>query len=207
MYQPYSYADSYQQLMERHHKKIQQLEKEIDELKKIVTELRSQPPLKIDRIEYKFDQLKIETLEGTLNVGISPQDLQNIGDLSTGQHPVPSPVYDPKNVVIHDLIEEKMNQYLDESVPQIISDTKDQLGIQPNESYLELISQDIKNQLKTRIRYHIGQLPPQVIQQESAEQVAEMVSARIRGEIQQGIYSFLTRFQSDPKGENPHNGV
>ncbi|WP_243355329.1 spore germination protein GerPC [Bacillus litorisediminis] len=207
MYQPYSYADSYRQVIERHQKKIQQLEKEILELKKIVEELRSQPSLKIDRIEYKFDQLKIETLEGTLNVGISPQDLQNIGDISTGQHPVPSSVYDPKHVMIHDLIEEKLKQYMDESVPQIIYDTQDQLGMQPNESYLELISQDIKNQLKTRIQFHIRQLSHQVMEKEPIEQVAEMIAARIKGEIQQGIFSFLSRFQSNEKGENPNDAI
>ena len=34
--------------------------------------LKEAPSTKIDRIEYKFDQLKIETLEGTLNIGLNP---------------------------------------------------------------------------------------------------------------------------------------
>ena len=207
MYQPYSYTDRFQQVIERHHHKIQQLEKEIQELKKIIQELQTKPPVRIDRIEYKFDQLKIETLEGTLNVGISPQDLQNMSEFATGQHPVPSPVYDPKNIVIHDLIENKMKQYLNESIPQIISDTQEQLGIQPNESYIDLITQDIQSQLKSRIQYHVGQLSPQVIQQEPNEQIAEMVAARIKGEIQQGIFSFLSRFVTDQKGENQKDGI
>ena len=33
-------------------------------------------------MEYKFDQLKVETLEGTLNIGLNPSDLQGIEDFS-----------------------------------------------------------------------------------------------------------------------------
>ena len=35
-----------------------------------------------NELEYKFDQLKVETLEGTLNIGLNPSDLQGIEDFS-----------------------------------------------------------------------------------------------------------------------------
>lgn len=207
MYQPYSYPDSFQQLLEKHHRKIQKLEKELDELKQLVLQLQARPSVHVDRIEYKFDQLKVETLEGTMNVGLSPQDLQNMDQFAPGQFPTPSPITDPKKITLQNHVKENMKKYVGESVPQIISDTQQQLGLAPDSSYDDFINQDIENQLETRIVYHIEQLAPQVLQKEPLEQVAEMVSARIKGEIQQGIFSFLSRFQTNEKGETDRNGV
>ncbi|GAA0314435.1 spore germination protein GerPC [Bacillus carboniphilus] len=207
MYQQYSYSDSYQQTLDKHHKKIQKLEKEIEVLKKLVNELHSRPTLHVDKIEYKFDQLKVETLEGTLNVGLTPQDLQNMDEFVTGQHPTPSPSTDPKNIVLQDLVEQNMNQYMDQTIPQIISDTQNQLGITADDQYVDFIRNDIKNQLKTRIQHHIKQLPHHVIQQEPQEQVVEMVSQRLKGEIQQGVFSFFSRFQQEQQGGSKKDGI
>ena len=50
-------------------------------------------------MEYKFDQLKVETLEGTLNIGLNPSDLQAIEDFSVpngkGKGPGTDRVKDP----------------------------------------------------------------------------------------------------------------
>ena len=41
-----------------------------------ITELQSRPSVHVEKLEYKFDQLKVEKLEGTLNIGLNPTDLQ-----------------------------------------------------------------------------------------------------------------------------------
>ena len=58
------------------------MQKKIQSLEKQVSEFQNRPPVHIDRMEYKFDQLKVETLEGTLNIGLNPSDLQGIEDFS-----------------------------------------------------------------------------------------------------------------------------
>lgn len=52
--------------------KIRTLERRLSVLEARLQELESQPRTTIERIEYKFDQLKVETLEGTLNIGLAP---------------------------------------------------------------------------------------------------------------------------------------
>ena len=61
---------------------IRGMQKKIQSLEKQVSEIQNRPPVHIDRMEYKFDQLKVETLEGTLNIGLNPSDLQGIEDYS-----------------------------------------------------------------------------------------------------------------------------
>ena len=61
---------------------IRGMQKKIQSLEKRVSEIQNRPPVHIDRMEYKFDQLKVETLEGTLNIGLNPSDLQGIEDYS-----------------------------------------------------------------------------------------------------------------------------
>ena len=53
----------------------------INKLSKEIDALKDKPPINVERLEYKFDQLKIEKLDGTLNIGINPADLNNIEDM------------------------------------------------------------------------------------------------------------------------------
>ena len=58
------------------------MQKKIQSLEKQVSEFTKSSSCSIERMEYKFDQLKVETLEGTLNIGLNPSDLQGIEDFS-----------------------------------------------------------------------------------------------------------------------------
>ncbi len=41
----------------------------------------------MEKIEYKFDQLKVESLDGTLNIGLNPSNLkETIEDLAVEQN-------------------------------------------------------------------------------------------------------------------------
>ena len=78
----YQALQSMQAYLYKQDKKIYKLQQQIKTLEKTVTELQNRPPVHVDRMEYKFDQLKVETLEGTLNIGLNPSDLQGIEDFS-----------------------------------------------------------------------------------------------------------------------------
>ena len=78
----YQILQSIQSHIYKQDRMIQHLQKKMKSLEKKVEQLEGRPPVHIDRMEYKFDQLKVETLEGTLNIGLNPSDLQGIEDLS-----------------------------------------------------------------------------------------------------------------------------
>ncbi|MBN3585448.1 spore gernimation protein GerPC, partial [Algoriphagus aestuarii] len=70
------------QQLERQESLIKQLQKKQRALEKELTEVKEKPVLHIDRIEYQFDQLKIDRLEGTLNIGLNPKDLQDMDEFA-----------------------------------------------------------------------------------------------------------------------------
>jgi Spore germination protein GerPC. len=77
--------------IERQKKQIRQLEEEKDKIWKEIERIRSRPPLHVEKIDYHFDQLKVERLEGTLNIGINPGQLQDMDEFYPGISPDPLP--------------------------------------------------------------------------------------------------------------------
>jgi spore germination protein PC len=68
--------------IEMQKKRIDTLEQTVTKLQTDLSALKNQKGVHIDKIEYKFDQLKVEKLDGTLTIGISPSLLDNIDDLT-----------------------------------------------------------------------------------------------------------------------------
>lgn len=61
-----------QQTLRHQQEQIAFLQKRIDMLMAQLKAAEAKPTYHIDKIEYQFDQLKIEKLDGTLNIGIQP---------------------------------------------------------------------------------------------------------------------------------------
>jgi|GEM_PF-2317763 len=69
-------------------RRIDQLEKQVGQLQSELAAGQKQKTIHIDRIEYKFDQLKVEKLEGTLSIGINPGALEGIADATVNGAPI-----------------------------------------------------------------------------------------------------------------------
>lgn len=93
----------------------QQLAQCMDRLGKIEQKLddesneqRSPSTIHIEKIEYKFDQLKVETLEGTLSIGLSPTEL--------AKHNVEIPCCDTADPTY-----EQTRQFIENQIPTIFA--------------------------------------------------------------------------------------
>jgi spore germination protein PC len=150
-------------------------------------------------MEYKFDQLKVETLEGTLNIGLNPSDLQNIEDLSL---PKQNGASSPKErMAMFTEIENSITEYLNENLSSIIADTGEQLQLQNANTYHEFILQDIKKQLPNRIEYYLNQ--PMRSENETPEQYTNHIHEQLIKEIQHGVSLFLQHLPENMKGMKP----
>ncbi|WP_101843446.1 spore germination protein GerPC [Halobacillus sp. Marseille-P3879] len=166
----YSWDQWIQQMMEQ----MQQQQRLIEELTQKLEHLQSREQTKtvIEKIEYHFDQLKIETLEGTLQIGLTPTGSGegNIEDLYTGQTDEP---------------------YLDElmghAVPQAIDDyvVNHKLDL-PNDHRDHMIK-DINQQLPERFKEH-KRKEPNLTNEEITQRVAE--------EIQRSVTQYLEQYKS-----------
>ncbi len=92
MYQDYSqFLQWVQMTLQAQENRIAALEHTIQKLQEEMKQLKEKPSIQVDKIEYKFDQLKVETLEGTLNIGLNPSDLANIEDFAVQNQSLKTP--------------------------------------------------------------------------------------------------------------------
>jgi hypothetical protein len=61
----YQYIRELHAFVEKQSKKLRKLEKAMLEMNQELVKLKERPPIQVGNLEYKFDQLKVETLEGT----------------------------------------------------------------------------------------------------------------------------------------------
>lgn len=85
MHNPITWQQWAQQVcayVEMQKQRIDQLEQTVKKLQSDIDSLKDQKRFHIDKIEYNFDQLKVEKLDGTLTIGISPSSLDNVDDFT-----------------------------------------------------------------------------------------------------------------------------
>lgn len=177
--------------------RIIQLEKRQKEYEKELEALKNQPAVNIERIDYQFDQLKIERLEGTLNIGLTPHDLQDMDEFSIGQGPFPP--YSPhRNEEIIEKLENKLNDYLSQELAPLVDKTKEELNLNIDSTYTEFIKQDIERQLPSRISYYLQRS----IQEQGGyrEELDEHIINAIKKDIQNAVHAFLNQFPKKGDG-------
>jgi spore germination protein PC len=198
-YEFYEYIRQLHMFVESQATKIKTLESLVQSLASDLNELKSKPTIQVDKIEYKFDQLKVETLEGTLNIGLNPNDLQSIEDFAVeGKQAVAHP-FGPANQFQSTMrIEESLLQNIDSEVVSIIQQFNQENQVNIEESYVAFIKDDIRKQLPNRIQFHLNQIP---IDQRSNEHGNEnRIIELIKTDIRTGIYTFLNNLPNEVKG-------
>jgi spore germination protein PC len=203
MYQDYSqYIHWLQQCVQAQERRIAQLEQLVKQMAADLKQLKDKPPIHVGTIEYKFDQLKVETVEGTLNIGLNPSDVQGIEDLAINQAGMNMPV-DPKAQMQRSMeIEDSIYNYLETDLPNIITETQMKLNIQPNDAYLSFIKEDIKKQLPSRIDFHLKAAAAQNRTEENDNVIHENILNAIKQEIQNGVLTFFQHLPENMKGMN-----
>lgn len=177
---------------------IRGMQKKIKSLEKQISELQKRPSVHIDRMEYKFDQLKVETLEGTLNIGLNPSDLQGIEDLSVPNGNGKGPPEPKERMSMFTEVENLTNQFLDENLQSIVAETCQQLQYNVDETYHDFILQDIKRQLPNRIEAYLNQ---PMRNEQTKEQQIESIVEQLKTEIQNGVLVFLQHLPHNMNGE------
>ena len=192
----YQILQSMQAYIYQQDKVLRDLQKKIQTIEETVSDLKKRPSVKVERMEYKFDQLKVETLEGTLNIGLNPSDLQAIEDFSVPGNN--GTIHPKERMSMFTEIESSINEYLDSNLQSIMGDTSEPLEFPVDDTYRDFILQDIKKQLSTRIEYYLNQ---PLRDGSTEEQQKEWIIEQLKKEIQHGILTFLQNLPENMKGE------
>ena len=173
----YTYQQYLHQLIQQQQQTIQQLSTKLQSLEAELHHLQKNPTITIEKLEYNFDQLKVETLEGTLNIGISPQDLAKTDELS-----IPT----PNNVIeLTKQLHSRVEQFLETELDEIIFNMEKQTNIQLNDEQRRIIYSDIEKQLPSRINQYI-----QFFQNDERMDKNELFET-VRNDIIQAVQTYI----------------
>jgi spore germination protein PC len=204
MYQDLNhYLQWLQMYIQTQENRINLLEETVKKMSAEIKQLNEKKSIHVDKIEYKFDQLKVETLEGTLNIGLNPNDLSAIEDFAVQNQSLSTP-FSPKTQMQRSMkIEEAIYRYLESDLPQIVEDAQMMIRMEPNNSYLSFIKEDIIKQLPNRIEYHLKTQTDPNQPLESRPVTDDQIIEAIKQEIQNGVVVFLNHLPENVKGMKP----
>jgi spore germination protein PC len=165
--------------------KLLQLEQSLQNILHEIETLKKQPTSTIDNINYHFDQLKIEKLEGTLNIGISPNPGKSIEDLSIdGQTLNERSVEFNQETNYFRQIQKKINHYLDTELPVELQNLSKQYNLVLDYEKHTFIIEDIRKQIDERIRYYNSE---------------EAITEKVKKDILGGLNEYLSKLSESER--------
>jgi spore germination protein PC len=196
----YEYLRQLHQLVESQEHRIRALERSVLQMQKEISQLKERPPVHVDRIEYKFDQLKVESLDGTLNIGLNPSDLQGIDEFSVPNQSIktPSP---PKQMFQRTMeLEDIVYEYMGNHLPAIFEKTQAKLQTNLDDSYYHFIEEDIKKQIPKRVEHYIREFSSGVIETEDRSRLEKTITDQFHKEMEHGVEVFIKNLPENVKG-------
>jgi len=165
---------------------IEQLQSEMNDIKK-------KKNVTVERVEYKFDQLKVERLEGTLNIGFTPNGSGTIEDLSLDDkhyddYPIQTQSSSPQFTKIQENIMEYLSKEVYDDIHKI--EEKNQFFVK-DENYRALMIEDIKKQINDRIHFYLNQQNDPSIDETTIQQT---ITKRLKQDIQNAVQNFFHNF-------------
>lgn len=192
MYQDfYDYIRQLHLFIESQEKRIRRLETLLEQSVNDIAELKKKPSINVDRIEYKFDQLKVEKLDGTLNIGLNPSDMQGIEDFAVGNQAINTPMQPAQQMRGVMEIEDDIVNFVDSEAESLISSYGENFNKTVDPSYHAFIKDDIKKQLPGRIEFYFNKIPLQKRQPENEAENKQKVIQQLKSDIEKGIEAFI----------------
>lgn len=141
---------------------IQQLNEKMDGLMKELNALKGKnPEPPVVRNEYRFDLLKVEKLEGTLNIGINPNAKDSdssVDEYSVGQS-VSTPSSDEmSSSPTYEGIQSQVDDYFSSDAYRALEYYEQMYQNPLDEPYRKFIIEDVKKQIDKRIQYYMAKM-------------------------------------------------
>ncbi|MFM9281236.1 spore germination protein GerPC [Paenibacillus jiagnxiensis] len=173
------------------HDKIFHLENEISALKKQLQELQSMPRQHIEKIDYNFEQLKVENLNGTLIIGISPNDQGTVEDLWTaGKHTEDVNLgQSPGNLSdsTFKTIKIEVQRYIKEDISSLLAEKANHRNVNLSADQLQSILDDMARQVEERLTFYMSQ-------GQAGADVHEQVERRLKDDLLQATDQYIDYF-------------
>ncbi|MGO4886738.1 spore germination protein GerPC [Anaerobacillus sp. MEB173] len=206
MYSHYNYSNQLKQMSDYMHmqnERINRLEQHVQQLQQELQSVKqNQSSHNIEKVEYKFDQLKVERLEGTLNIGLNPYNgSDSIEDFSVNQKELNTPHVSNQQQPpqLYEPVKQQIDHYLQQDCPQILTtyETKYNYSLEP--PYRQFIIDDVKKQIDHRIHFYLNQVNTVNANQDQLNKIEKMTVKKVKEDINKTFDEFLRNL---PRKEN-----
>jgi spore germination protein PC len=194
-----SYIRSLHYYIEQQNQRIAKLEETLQLIQGELKEIKNKPTTHIEKIEYKFDQLKVETLEGTLNIGLNPMNGEQIEDFSVSQSKMNIPDVRHTHKDLIDEIENEIDEYLLNDCSVYIQSKLNQQRTSIPDEHVQFVVEDIRKQINERIIFYLEQKQAELQDPTRIHEVYSALVDRIKMDIQNSITAYLNNLPDNLK--------
>ncbi|WP_242221086.1 spore germination protein GerPC [Bacillus cereus group sp. BfR-BA-01380] len=189
----YTYLQQLQQFIQQQQEKINALETKLAQLTEQVEELKQRPSSSIGKVEYKFDQLKVETLSGTLNIGLNPFTSKGgmIEDFNVDTETLKVNPETQVNPDFYQDIIQEMHRYLEEEAYSRILHFEQQERTPLDDMYRQMMIDDIKQQMEHRLPYYLSQVQPHPEITSNPQYMKDVIIQAMKQDIDKAFLSFI----------------
>ncbi|ABY42297.1 MULTISPECIES: spore germination protein GerPC [Bacillus] len=189
----YTYLHQLQQALQIQQQTILNLEEQVRLLQEELNELKSRPSSSIGKVEYKFDQLKVENLNGTLNIGLNPFSTkgQQIEDFQVDTETLKVNPETETNPDFYQGILQEMHRYLDEEAYSRILHFEQEERTPLDEMYRQMMVDDIKKQMEHRLPYYLSQVQSYEGISSDPDYLRDVIIQAMKQDIDKAFLSFI----------------
>lgn len=189
----YIYLQQFQQALQKQQETIHILEEQVRKLTEELDELKSRPSSSIGKVEYKFDQLKVENLNGTLNIGLNPfgAHSQQIEDFQVDTETLKVNPETQTNPDFYQDIIQEMHRYLDEEAYSRILHFEQEERTPLDDMYRQMMIDDIKKQMEHRLPYYLSQVQPYEDIASNPQYMKDVIIQAMKQDIDKAFLSFI----------------
>lgn len=201
-----AWALKVQQTIHRLEYTVGELQKQLKQLNDRLEIAEAKPSYNIESIEYHFDQLKVEQLDGTLNIGMSAPAA--MGGLVGDKKPIEQLSIPQKgqftkndakadfNTPAYDSVLDKMKGYFGYEGLSKLQMLENEYRIILDPHHRRIIMEDIEKQLPGRIRFYIEMLTSQTRHRLTDEQLQQEVLNKTKHDSEVAMQTYLKQLQS-----------
>ncbi|WP_028402544.1 spore germination protein GerPC [Ectobacillus panaciterrae] len=189
----FAFVQQMQYTIQNQQQKLEELEKALQAMKAELEDVKRNPPSSIGKVEYKFDQLKVENLNGTLNIGLNPfvSKGQMIEDFDVDTETLKVNPETQINPDFYQDIMQEMNRYLNEEAYSRIVQLENNERIPLDDMYRQMMIDDIRKQMEHRLPYYLSQVQPYPEITSNQQYMKEVITQNMKQDIDKAFIAFI----------------
>ncbi|GIP02546.1 putative spore germination protein GerPC [Paenibacillus lautus] len=181
------------------------MEQMLKEIRNEINQLQQGNQKSTDHVEYNFDLLKIEKLEGTLNIGLTPSDGKSLGDITVNGQPAEQLQAVAAGRDLYSNIHQQVSSHLEHAVPARLEQMNPQSNHELGDQYASVMIEDIRKQLGDRINVYLQQYHSNSTAINPGD-VEQMIANQMKKEIDTAVEHHLHNLQQGKRNTNENDG-